>query len=408
MSRRLVTFICAAALTVQGQEFSQRGFMEIDGDIYPELTQNDMAHGIGEGRVRYEPEWKPRHWFTLSASLEAQVDSHRQVARDLHFDWQDRSLERPALSFRRLAAVFTKNNLTFTLGKQFIRWGEADFLNPTDRFAPKDLLNVVDPEILAVTAARITYTKGDNTFDFVWQPRFTPGRIPLINHRWTFLPAAFDQLDIQDLGSSFPGRSSFGARWNHTGVGYEYSLSYYDGFNYLPTFDEHFSSTLSSATFSRMYPALRLYGADLTVPLAPFTVKGEAAYFTAPAKQQDEYLLYVLELERQMHDLRVTFGYAGEVVTAHSGALQFAAEQGFARAVIGHAQYALDSNRTLTLDAFVRQNGRSSLFRPGYSQSFGEHWRATVGFAWLRGEENDFLGQYHRNSFAMAGLRYSF
>src|SRR5262249_7899762 len=156
---------------------------------------------------------------------------------------------------------------------------------------------------------------GNNTLDLVWQPRLTPARIPLINQRWTFLPSTLTQSDAEDLGSVFPARSSFGFRWNHTSPGYEYSLSYYDGFNYLPAFSEHASGMSSTITFSRMYPSLRLYGGDFAVALAPFSLKGEAAYYTSPAKQQDEYLLYVLEVERQIRDLRLTFGYAGEVIT---------------------------------------------------------------------------------------------
>jgi hypothetical protein len=401
-------FVWAAGAVLHAQEFSQRGFIEVTGSIYPESVPNDSAHTTAGGLVRYEPKWQPKPWFTLDASLEGRTDTHREVARQLGIDWQDRSLERPALSVRKLSAVFAKDNLTLTLGKQFIRWGEADFLNPTDRFAPKDLLNIVNQDVLAVTAARLTYIRGDNTFDFVWQPRFTPGRIPLINQRWTFLPANIDHLQVEDQGSIFPGRSSFGARWSHTAAGYEYSLSYYDGFNYLPGFYGGVDSTISHVTFMRVYPALRLYGGDLAVPVSSFTLKGEAAYYTAPTKRQDEYAIYLLQLERQIRELRVTFGYAGEVVTVHSDAQQFPGERGFTRAVIAHTDYKLDANRTISVDAFVRQNGRGSLIEPGFSQSFGDHWRATVRFAWLRGEENDFLGQYHLNSFAAAELRYSF
>jgi len=408
MSSQLFALVCAAVLAAQGQEFSQRGFIEAAGNFYPQVTQSDSAHGIASGQMQYQLQWRPRRWFTLTASLEAQIDTHHQVDRDPHINWTDRSLQKPALSVRQFSAVFTKENWTITLGKQFIRWGEADFLNPTDRFAPKDLLTVVDPETLAVTATRLTYTKTGNTLDLVWQPEFTPCRIPLINQRWTFLPPNLNPNDVEDLGSVFPGRSSFGARWNHSAAGYEFSFSYYDGFNYLPVFNEHLSSSLPSVTFSRTYPSLRLYGADLVIPFAAFTLKTEAAYYTSPTKQQDEYLLYVFEVQRQIRDLLITVGYAGELVTAHTNTLQFAAEQGFTRAIVGQAHYALDSNRTLTLDVFVRQNGQSSLVRPGYSQSIGRHWRANFGFSWLRGEETDFLGQYHRNSFAVGEVRYSF
>ena len=36
------------------------------------------------------------------------------------------------------------------------------------------------------------------------------------------------------------------------------------------------------------------------------------------------------------------------------------------------------------------------------------HWRGTVGFSWIRGNQDDFLGQYRRNSHFTVALRYSF
>jgi hypothetical protein len=55
-----------------------------------------------------------------------------------------------------------------------IRWGKADILNPTDRFAPREYLNVVDNDFLGITAARLTYATTSNSLDLVWVPRLTP------------------------------------------------------------------------------------------------------------------------------------------------------------------------------------------------------------------------------------------
>jgi hypothetical protein len=49
--------------------------------------------------------------------------------------------------------------------------------------------------------------------------------------------------------------------------------------------------------------------------------------------------------------------------------------------------------------------------RPGraeYSQAEGQHWRVTIAAALIRGEPDDFLGQYRRNSHFSFVLRYSF
>jgi hypothetical protein len=93
----------------------------------------------------------------------------------------------------------------------------------------------------------------------------------------------------------------------------------------------------------RTYPELRLYGADAAVPLRWFTVKTEAAYYTSPDRQQDEYVIYVLQFERQIKELSIVAGYAGDAITARTPTLQFSPELGFARAVLAHAQYTIDS-----------------------------------------------------------------
>jgi hypothetical protein len=396
------------AVPAAAQNFNQRGFLESDVSLYPQTAPNDSGQAIDDSLFRYEASYKALPWLRLAGSFDARFNTHQEVEHRPHLDWRDRSLQRPALSLREFNATITKDKLTAVFGKQFIRWGKADILNPTDRFAPKDFLTVTDPDFLAVLAARVTYDTGTDSFDFVWQPFFTPSRTPLINQRWTVLPEAADGLSLVDLGSQFPGRSSFGARWNHVGAGYEFSASFYDGFNYLPNFVATLSPLTNAIDLLRTYPELRLYGADAAVPLRWFTVKTEAAYYTSPDHQQDQYVIYVVQFERQIKELSIVAGYAGDAVTARTPTLQFSPELGFARAILAHAQYAIDSNRSVAVDAAVRQNGAGSWLRAEYSQAFGQHWRATAGYSWIRGDDNDFLGQYHRNSFALLSLRYSF
>ncbi|HXA53171.1 MAG TPA: hypothetical protein VNV86_22795, partial [Candidatus Acidoferrum sp.] len=142
--------------------------------------------------------------------------------------------------------------------------------------------------------------------------------------------------------------------------------------------------------------------------LKPFTVKFESAYFTSPRTNTDEYLIYVLQLERQVHEFSFLGGYAGQVVTRITGSPNFDPERGMTRSVLGRAAYTIDTNRSVSVEAAVRQNGRGSLVKSEYTQALGGHWRATVGFVWIHGAEGDFLGQFHRNSFGTLGFRYSF
>jgi hypothetical protein len=151
-----------------------------------------------------------------------------------------------------------------------------------------------------------------------------------------------------------------------------------------------------------------MYGADAAVPLGPVTVKGEAAYFTSTNPQTDEYGLWVLQIERQKGEWSLVGGYAGQVTTDHRSVIGFSPIRGFARAMVGHAGYTIDVNRSVAFEGVVRQNGDGLYLKAEYSQAFGQHWRATAGFALIRGDTTDFLGQYRLNSHGILTLRYSF
>ena len=400
MTGRLVWTLLTIALIASAQGFDQRGYFENLTTWYPQTAPNDSGHIVSEALLRWEASYQLLPWLKLNGSLDARTDTHRQVEREFAISLDDRTIRRPAFALRRLSVLANKGKFTVEAGRQFIRWGRADILNPVDRFAPKDFLNVVNADFLGVVATRVTYESGSNTVDLVWQPWFTPSRTPLWNQRWTVLPGP---LPINDLGADYPSRSQFGARWNHVGRGYEFAASYFDGFNHLPLF------RANGFDLQRYYPRLRLYGLDGAIPTRWATIKAEAAYFTTRQAQTDEYLLYVIQLERQQGNWVLVGGYAGEVVTNATGnPLQFSPERGFARSFLGRADYTISATKNLAFTGAARQNGAGTWLRFEYSQMYGRHWRATGGLTWIHGDDFDFLGQYHRNSYASLALRYSF
>jgi hypothetical protein len=391
------------------QNWEQRGFVENQTVTYAQTPPNDSAHVVDSALLRWEASYKFARWLRLNGSIDARTDTHRQVSREGSTTLDDRTIQRPAFALRRVSATLHKGAFTAEIGRQFIRWGKTDILNPTDRFAPKDYLaSVVDSDFLGVWAVRGTYEYGKDALDLVWQPHFTPSRTPLLNQRWTVIPPEAANIAIADGGARYPGRSQFGARWNHIGAGYEYSLSYFDGFNHLPSFETRAILQPPSAMLTRIYPRLRVYGADTAIPLRWLTLKGEAAYFNFPrAPSTDQYVLYVIQLERQVKEWSFVGGYAGEARTRRgSAALQFAPDRGFAKSFVGRAGLTIDANRSLAVEAAVRAAG--SFVRFEYSQLSGQHWRVTGGIAWIRGDMADFLGQYRLNSYGSLALRYSF
>jgi hypothetical protein len=393
-----------ASGSLPAQEYTQRGFVETTGIFYPEKAPNDPAQTIGESSFRYEGFFKPSAKWQINGAMDLRTDTHHAVERGVHLSWWDREQQRPLAEVRRLSGVYHNGGLSVEVGKQFVRWGKADLLNPTDRFAPRDYLTVVDNDFLGITAARVLYEKGSETIDVVWSPRLTPSRIPLPDQRWTVPSPIVSSIPVQEV-TQYPGGSEAGIRWSHTG-NLEFSGSYYEGFNHLPAFEPRLLR--DGIQVNTFYPKLRMIGADSAVPFRWLTFKAETAYFSSADPRVDNYAEYVLQLERQSGEWSFIGGYAGEVVTQRGELETFAPDRGITKTFLGSAHYTIDANRNLAFETSVRENLAGAWLRAEYSQAFGQHWRGTINFNWIGGEASDFLGQYHRNSHAMLVLRYSF
>jgi hypothetical protein len=402
-------FVAVALLlvpqAVAAQVVTQRGFVDLALTSYPQDAPNDTVNNIGDLLIREELFVKPVSWLQFAAGADVRANTHDQV--DASVDIDNRDLQRPALSIRRLSATVSRGRFTLDVGKQFIRWGKTDIVTPTDRFAPRDFLNVIDTEFLPVTGVRGAVRLGDENLEAVWVPVFTPSRIPLLNQRWAVIPAAAP-LTIVQAAPALPGGSQTGIRWNHVGSRVEFAAAFFDGFNNLPYLEVLPPVRPDRATIVTRYPSLRSYGGDVAVPTRWFTLKGEAAYFTSATALTDEYVLYVVQIERQSGEWSFVGGYAGDHVTKQQATFTFAPDRGLTRAIVGRASYTVDVNRSVSFETAIRQNGDGGYAKAEYSQARGTHWRATIGGALLRGEPEDFIGQYRLNSHLTLALRYSF
>lgn len=408
---RSIAFVLAivlAATPVAAQVFEQRGFVDVQVELYPQKNRQDDTRAIADLLVRYEPAADVTRWLRVRGSFDARLDTDGQVARSWTVDVRDRTRKRPALSIRSLNATLYRGRFTLDLGKQFIRWGKADIVNPTDRFAPRDYLTVTSDEWLAVTGVRLAWGDDSDSVEGVWVPWFTPSRIPLYDTRWAVLPdqAGFDLLDA---GATYPGGGQWGARWSHLADGYEFSLSYYDGYSHLPVLEAQTHpvfTPLPALALAQRFPRVRMAGGDMAWPLPWATLKTEAGYFLSD--DVDEYVQYVIQVERQQGELLLIGGYAGEIVTTRRTKTSFAPDRGLSEAFLSRASYAIDATRSVIAEAAVRWDFSGMWLSGEFSQAVGGHWRATMAGTFIRGEPDDFLGQYRLNSHVSVRVRCSF
>jgi len=408
----VVAALCWASVA-GAQPVTYRGFAEAQGLFFPQDAPNDTQNAVVDALARAEVFAKPWPWLQLAGGVDLRANNHDQIEDTWEPNIDDRGTLRPRLSIRRLAATITRGPLTLDVGKQFIRWGKTDIVTPTDRFAPRDFLNVIDSEFLPVRGVRGVLELGTHTIDAVVVPYFTPSRLPLLDQRWTPVRTG---VVLEEVAAQFPERAQTGVRWGHTGAGYDVSASFFDGFNHQPNVEPLVPVPLPGQVapdpiqipIARTYPTLRMYGGDVAIPLRWFAVKGEVGTFTSSTPFTDNFVLYVVQLERQKGEWLFVGGYTGEVVTERRAQITFAPDRGTSKSIVGRASYTIDVNRSAAIEAAVRQDGSGLYTKGEFSQARGSHWRATASGVFIRGEPDDFIGQYRLNSHITLALRYSF
>jgi hypothetical protein len=402
--------ILASAFQAEAQTpLSYRGFLDGRGVLFPQDAPNDDQNLIGDLTARGEVFFEPSAWLLLAAGVDVRGNTNDHVSSDWTPDLTDQSIARPPLSIRRLMASFHGGPLTLDIGRQFIRWGRTDVLVPTDRFAPRDYLNVIDNDFLAVNAVRTRLSNGFDSLDVVWLPIFTPSRIPLLDQRWTVRPRNALPVQLIERDDDLPGRWQAGIRWERVAPGYELAVGYSDGFSHLPVIAPAEAWQFTPfVPVVRRFPRQRMVGGDGAISTRWFTLKGEAGLFGSPDELIDDYVLYVVQIERQTGEWLLIGGYAGEMVTTGREAALFAPDRGVAKSFLGSASYTIDATRSVAFEGALRQNGQGLYLEAEYSQSAGQHWRTTVTGALLAGHDQDFFGQFQANSYVTAGVRFSF
>ena len=411
-ARGVVLAVCAAAAWVvapaaHAQSFSQRGFADINFTAYPQTHWNDEERLVLEGLFRWDPSVTLGP-IKVDASIDVRFDTYDLTERRFDATFWDRSLQRPVIAARQLNASWARGIATVSVGKQFVRWGKTDIVVPTDRFSPRDYLNPISTDVLAVTGARVLLANSNQSLDLVFVPKMTPSRMPLFTQRWVVLPVEVRGIPVVDEGSQFSKTAQAGVRWNRIGRYVEHSLSFFRGVNHLPLIDVRLGQSPLHIDIRRDYPQLTVVGGDIAAPLPWFIVKAEAAWLGSETPEADELVLYVVQIERQVGEWLFVAGYAGEHVTENNHMFRFTPDRGLSRSVVARAGLTIDTNRNIAVETVARQNGNGFYNKFEYSQAVGAHLRFIGTAAVFTGSSEDFLGQYERNSFGMLTVRYSF
>jgi hypothetical protein len=189
------------------------------------------------------------------------------------------------------------------IGKQIVAWGRADGINPTDNLTPRNyrvLLPFDEDQRFGTWAARLdTYLPRSLTLTVFASPFFEPDQFPL--------PTAGLPVETRQPAHSLrDGQAAL--KLNHVGEDFDWSLSYYHGYNLLPAVN------VVGSDFELYYNRMDVIGADCARNFGRFGFRSEIAY-SLPSAHADvdpnatqRRLFWVTGLDRTfLENLNVNF-----------------------------------------------------------------------------------------------------
>jgi hypothetical protein len=365
---------------------------------------------------------------TFNLNFETSLDNSAfKVNPMIYHDYAD------SLSFR-LREVYLDlyfDNFDLRVGKQQIVWGKADGVFITDIVSPKNLFQFLLPEFdeirIGVEGAKFDYYIGNNTFEVVWLPVFTPTKYADSGSIWSVKPS-FPMVPIFDY-SNVNVKSSL----ENSELFLKYSaLTTYIDFEIMggymwdddPTM---FSSFIPNGAGGKNlvitpeHKRLSLAGGSFSTTLGPFVFRGEAAYYfgkyfntVIPMVNQGtiekDYLHYMVGTDFNLFDVNISMQFIQKVIMDYEDIIKptpFFNDE-FNNMMTFLARYSM-LNETLELQFFMYYDFEfnDALLRPRILYDFSDSINLQFGANIFTGTEGQF-GQFNQNDMIYGKITYSF
>lgn len=301
--------------------------------------------------------------------------------------------DRSGFQLREAYAYYSDNHWDVRAGRQIITWGVADALRLTDIISPMDytefLAQDYDDIRIPVGALRLRYSREKWCFEAVAIPVSSFFELPTDDKN----PWSVGPLPIGDEPNRRLSNMEYGGRLSFFLSGIDFSFSALHTWNKMPVFCDGICQ----------YRRMTMLGADVSVPVGKFVVRGEVA----------EYL-----------DEAQTFGRAAST-NALLGIDWYAGNDWSISAQYSHKYIASGDNRnsglatlriskelfhnTLALQSFayvdVTNGGVYNRLSADYA--INDQLHATIGYDYFHADRGMFT-IYKKNSELFFKLKYSF
>lgn len=345
---------------------------------------------------------EPHDWMSSRTRVRGEVtlekgDAGAFVSANLMYNATLKDLT--GFQLREAYGWWSHGHWDLRAGRQIIVWGVADGLRLTDIISPMDytefLAQDYDDIRIPVGAMRLRYSRDKWCLEAVVVPVPSFFELPTdATNPWSVGPIPIETEPQHKLGNM-----EYGGRLAFFLSGVDFSFSALRTWNKMPVL----------CAGMGVYRRMTMLGADISVPVGQFVIRGEAA----------EYL-----------DEAQSFMGAGEVPTANStnvlvGLDWYAGNDWSLSAQYAHKYVAWDGqrnsglatfrvskellNNTLTLQdfAYIDVTNGGIYNRLSADYAINDQLHTLLGYDWFHGDKGSFA-IYRRNSEVWVKLKYSF
>ncbi len=365
---------------------------------------------------------------TFNLNFESRFDnSYFKVNPMIYHDYSD------SLTFRLREAYvdFYFDDFDFRAGIQQVVWGKADGVFITDIVSPKDLYQFLLPEFdeirIGVKGAKFDYYLGDNTFEVIWLPVFTPTKYADRGSIWSITPSfpvtpTFDyskvlvtpSLENSELFIKYSALTTY--------IDFEIMGGYM--WDDDPTMFTSFTPDGSGGMNLLITPEhkrLSLAGGSFSTTLGPFVLRGESAYYFGkyfninnPALNngviQKDYIHYMVGTDFNVFDVNFSMQFIQKVIMDYEDIIVSTPlfNDEYSSMMTFLARYSM-LNETLDLEFFMYYDFEfdDALLRPRMLYDFSDSINLQLGANIFTGTEGQF-GQFNKNDMIYGKIIYSF
>ncbi|MDZ7859193.1 MAG: DUF1302 family protein [Candidatus Krumholzibacteriota bacterium] len=319
-------------------------------------------------------------------------------------------------------------SIDLRIGKQQIIWGKADGVFITDIISPKDMSEFLLPDFeeirMGVTAVKADYYRGNQTFEVVWLPVFTPTRLPDESSIWSPeiqfpMTPQFDYSQQKVTGSL--ENSEWFIKYSALTSAIDYELMAGYAWDDDPTMHiekdiDPETMQLTGLTVIPQHHRLTIAGGSLSSTLGPVVLRGEGAFYSGKyfnsadpeasrGVAEKNYLHYLAGLDYTLMGINISGQFIQESILDYDPMIGRDEFENTVTLLL--REDFLRETLTLELFYYIGLNNNDALIRPSIYYDLYDGFELLAGANLFIGEEGRF-GQYDENDMVYAKLKYSF